>query len=118
MRTITLYPFRDHLAGNCDGRRREVLRKALRVERSASLYYQVTLDNNLATTVDIKRPRRGNSAFQTDLCIFEENTATVSIKGSVGRSIRLRGTTLQLLAAVPIELPGSALGAQNPFRTP
>ena len=36
----------------------------------ANLYYQITLDNNLELKVDPKKPKRGQSAFQTDLCIF------------------------------------------------
>jgi hypothetical protein len=37
----------------------------------ANLYYQIMLDNNLKlTTKNLKDPKRGDSAFQTDLCIF------------------------------------------------
>ena len=38
--------------------------------QKANLYYQITVDNNLNVTVDPKKPVRGRSAFQTDLCIF------------------------------------------------
>ena len=38
--------------------------------QKANLYYQITVDNNLNVTVDPKNPKRGQSAFQTDLCIF------------------------------------------------
>jgi hypothetical protein len=38
----------------------------------ANLIYQITLDNNLNVTVDPKKPMRGQSAFQTDLCIFKK----------------------------------------------
>lgn len=38
------------------------------------LLYEVTVDNNLSLTVDPKRPVRGDSAFQTDLCVFEAKT--------------------------------------------
>lgn len=39
--------------------------------QKANLYYQINVDNNLNITVDPTRePRRGQSAFQTDLCIF------------------------------------------------
>jgi hypothetical protein len=51
---------------------RAVLRRPLQVERGAALLYQVTVNNELAVTVDVKRPSRGYSAFQTDLCIFEQ----------------------------------------------
>ncbi len=49
----------------------EVLRPPLCVKRGAALLYQVTVDNNLELTVDPQKPMRGDSAFQTDLCIFE-----------------------------------------------
>ncbi len=49
-----------------------VLAPPLLVQRGAVLLYQVTVDNRLALTVDPKRPTRGSSAFQTDLCVLEE----------------------------------------------
>jgi len=58
---------------------RKVLEPPLSIHRGASLLYQVTVNNNLSVTVDVKNPRRGSSAFQTDLCVFEKKTATVSI---------------------------------------
>lgn len=56
-----------------------VLRPPLFVQRGAALLYQVTVDNQLSLTVNVKRPARGNSAFQTDLCVFEKKTEEVSI---------------------------------------
>jgi hypothetical protein len=50
---------------------RKVLAHPLEIHRGASLLYQVTVDNKLNLTVNIKSPTRGNSAFQTDLCVFE-----------------------------------------------
>jgi len=46
---------------------------ALKVERGVPLLYQVTVDNNLKVmdADAVRKPRRGTSAFQTDLCIFE-----------------------------------------------
>jgi len=38
--------------------------------QKANLYYQVVADNNLNIPADLKHPKRGDSAFQTDLCIF------------------------------------------------
>lgn len=49
----------------------QVLSRRLVIERSAALLYEVTVDNHLRLTVDPKRPARGRSAFQTDLCVFE-----------------------------------------------
>ena len=37
---------------------------------NANLYYQIIADNNLNITANLKNPKRGDSAFQTDLCIF------------------------------------------------
>lgn len=49
-----------------------VIKAPFQIKRGAALLYQVTVDNRLNLTVDVKSPRRGNSAFQTDLCVFEE----------------------------------------------
>lgn len=51
---------------------RRAARSPLRVERGAALLYQVTINNRLEVTIDPKNPRRGASAFQTDICVFEE----------------------------------------------
>ena len=51
----------------------------LLVKRGAALLYQVTVDNQLSHTVNVKHPVRGNSAFQTDLCVFEQKSEDVSI---------------------------------------
>jgi hypothetical protein len=48
----------------------KILRPPLFVQRGVALLYQVTVDNHLSLTVDVERPSRGNSAFQTDLCVF------------------------------------------------
>lgn len=56
-----------------------ILPSPLFVLRGAALLYQVTVDNQLSLTVNVKRPARGNSAFQTDLCIFEKKSEEVSI---------------------------------------
>jgi hypothetical protein len=50
---------------------KQVLRPPLIIERGAVLLYEITVDNNLRVTVNPKRPIRGDSAFQTDLCVFE-----------------------------------------------
>ncbi len=57
----------------------KILPSPLFVRRGAALLYQVTVDNHLSLTVEVKRPTRGNSAFQTDLCIFEKRSEDVSI---------------------------------------
>jgi hypothetical protein len=56
-----------------------ILSKRLSIERGAALLYQVTINNNLALTIDPARPSRGESAFQTDLCIFERKTRDIYI---------------------------------------
>ncbi|HZZ95185.1 MAG TPA: hypothetical protein VFE23_21680 [Usitatibacter sp.] len=50
---------------------KEVLAPPLSIERGAALLYQVTVNNRLEIGVDPKKPVRGQSAFQTDLCVFE-----------------------------------------------
>jgi hypothetical protein len=57
----------------------QLLKAPLYVEQSAALLYQLTVDNKLNLTVDLKRPVRGNSAFQTDLCVFEKKGEGISI---------------------------------------
>lgn len=49
------------------------------VRRGASLLYQVTVDNKLELSVDVKNPVKGQSAFQTDLCVFEIINTEVTI---------------------------------------
>jgi hypothetical protein len=57
----------------------QVLSPPLTVKRGAALLYEVTVDNNLALTVNPKRPVRGDAAFQTDLCVFEAKSDSVVI---------------------------------------
>ena len=57
----------------------EVLAPPLSIRRGASLLYQVTVDNRLHIRVAPKKPMRGQSAFQTDLCVFETLDAETSI---------------------------------------
>jgi hypothetical protein len=47
------------------------LSKRMEIVRGAALLYEITVDNTLSVTVDPKKPSRGTSAFQTDLCVFE-----------------------------------------------
>lgn len=56
-----------------------ILLPPLRVARGAALLYQVTVDNQLSLTVDVKHPTRGSSAFQSDLCVLEAKSKDVSI---------------------------------------
>ena len=56
-----------------------VLGGSLEIKRAANLLYQVTVDNRLELKVDPKSPRRGQSAFQTDLCVFENLDEKTSI---------------------------------------
>ena len=50
---------------------RDVIGPPLSIERGKSLLYQVTVNNRLKMTVNPRDPKRGQSAFQTDLCVFE-----------------------------------------------
>jgi hypothetical protein len=58
---------------------KQVLRPPQSIERGAVLLYQITVDNKLETTVDPKKPKRGDSAFQTDLCVFEEKSNNIKL---------------------------------------
>jgi hypothetical protein len=58
---------------------KQVLRPPLSIERGAVLLYQITVDNKLETTVDPKKPKKGQSAFQTDLCVFEEKSNDIML---------------------------------------
>jgi len=49
----------------------EVLGSPLSVRRGAALLHEVTVDNRLQLAVGPRDPRRGQSAFQTDLAVFE-----------------------------------------------
>ena len=57
----------------------EVLSPPLCIKRGEALLYQVTVNNELSLTVTPTKPVRGNSAFQTDLCVFEEKKPDVLI---------------------------------------
>jgi len=41
------------------------------VKRGASLFYEIVVDESLRIAADMRKPVRGQSAFQTDLCVFE-----------------------------------------------
>lgn len=60
---------------------RDILRPPLRVARGAPLLYEITVNNNLEVMKQeqVRNPKRGASAFQTDLCIFEDRTTEISI---------------------------------------
>lgn len=58
---------------------KRALRSPLSIERGAALLYQITVDNKLESTVDPKKPKRGDSAFQTDLCVFEQKLNDVRL---------------------------------------
>ena len=57
----------------------DVLKPPLFIDKGASLLYQITVNNELEITVDPKAPKRGHSAFQTDLCVFENINETTNI---------------------------------------
>lgn len=56
-----------------------LLRGKLEVARGAALLYEIKVDNTLRIQVDPRTPTRGQSAFQTDLCVFERVSAGVRI---------------------------------------
>ncbi|MGY3388299.1 hypothetical protein ACVWW6_000890 [Bradyrhizobium sp. USDA 3311] len=55
------------------------LSRPLIIRRGQPLLYAIGVDNNLTVTADPKSPVRGDSAFETDLCVFEEKAGGISI---------------------------------------
>jgi hypothetical protein len=51
------------------------------VKRSAPLLYEIRVSNTLEVMSQdqVRNPKRGASAFQTDLCVFEEKTPEIII---------------------------------------
>jgi hypothetical protein len=72
------------------------LRHPLLVARGECLLYQVRVDNRLKVTVRPKQPRRGHSAFQTDLAVFERIDKTTRIPRVV-MEFKTKVTTHDLL---------------------
>jgi len=56
-----------------------VVRPPLRVVRGACLFYELVIDNRLNLTVDPRNPARGRSAFETDLCVFDDVAPDTSL---------------------------------------
>lgn len=51
---------------------KEALGETAIVKRGESLYYSLSLDRKLClSTPNTQKPKRGSSAFETDICIFE-----------------------------------------------
>jgi hypothetical protein len=44
------------------------------IKRGAVLLYRINVDQHLTIQVDIRKPTRGKSAFETDLCVFEKRS--------------------------------------------
>jgi hypothetical protein len=58
---------------------RDVLKAPLSVQRGACLFYEISVDNKLNLQADPKVPLRGQGAFQTDLCVFEQVSPDVAL---------------------------------------
>lgn len=58
---------------------KDILGGNLSIERGASILYKISVDNELSLTIDPTDPKRGKSAFQTDLCVFERKKADIHI---------------------------------------
>lgn len=59
----------------------EILTPPLRMTRGAPLLYEIRVSNTLEvmSQEQVRKPRRGASAFQTDLCVFEDKTPEIAI---------------------------------------
>ena len=60
---------------------KSVLHEPLSINRGRPLLYEIKVSNKLEvmTSAQIKSPKRGSSAFETDLCIFERIDAETEI---------------------------------------
>lgn len=59
---------------------RRALKPHLNIERAEHRFFTpVTVNNALQVTVDPKKPVRGQSAFEADLCVFEQKTDDIKI---------------------------------------
>lgn len=70
-----------------------------RVEQSAALLYQITLDNQLEIHIDVRRPVRGSSAFETDLCVFERKEISKG-KGLEPETIQIPRVVLEFKTGI------------------
>lgn len=61
----------------------EILKYPLSIRQSAPLLYEITVDNELVVKANPQKPSRGDGAFQTDLCVFEEKSVKNGEKSSV-----------------------------------
>lgn len=59
----------------------EILAPPFRVARGAPLLYEIRVSNALEVMSQdqVRKPKRGTSAFQTDLCVFEDKTPDIAI---------------------------------------
>lgn len=74
-----------------------ILHPPLLVKRAAVLLYQTYLDNRLQVQPrNFRHPARGDSAFQTDLCIFEQSEPDIAIPRVV-LEFKMRLTTHDML---------------------
>lgn len=69
----------DRLVGVAARYLAELLPRRMELRRGAPLLYQVKVDNRLRITVNPQAPTKGQSAFQTDLCVFEHVAANVAV---------------------------------------
>ena len=53
------------------------------VRMNTNLHYQIIADNYLNITADLKNPKRGDYAFQTDLCIFLKKEKSILQKQDI-----------------------------------
>lgn len=69
----------DIFVGIALGVAQNILKPPFIIKRGSSLLYQITVDNKLDIVVNPKKPKRGQSAFETDLCIFEKVNGDIEI---------------------------------------
>lgn len=78
-RTFRRRNVEDRLVGDVLESLKEYLPPMFEAERGANLYYEILVDENLEVRAQPRDPRRGQSAFQTDLCVFDVSTQGVRL---------------------------------------
>ncbi len=79
LRTFRRRNVEDRLVGDVLDDLKASLPPTFEAERGANLYYEILVDENLEVRAQPRDPRRGQSAFQTDLCVFDVSTNGVRL---------------------------------------
>jgi hypothetical protein len=76
---------------------RGLLSTNFHVKRGASLLYRLNVSEQLNIPLDVREPKRGNSAFETDLCVFERRVVN---GGTHGNTIDIPRVVLEIKTSI------------------